>query len=469
MDTSPVARTMRTFSGKAKSWADQTAKDISGSFKGAFSSIAGIISVAGVVAMAKKITDMADEVKGASEALGVSTDFIQGFRTAVSQNSGTVEQANKGLEIFSRNIGQGSENFAKWGVSMTNANGTSKTTTDLLIEVADKIKDTASGSERAAIAFDLFGKSGSALIPTLMMGGEAMKKYIEATDKLSADDLIALADAQDKIQLAIDRTTISLGGFVGGILKAKAAWDSLLTQSRESRIKKFLAELSFNPLKGGPLGAMARVLGAESVNNDIKAVKKIGDTPTAKENSDLISGMINPLKGVLDLQLKIYQILGLQNDRMKDRKVLTANKSTLSDLGKMTIGEIANNRNSLGGDRSKAQRYQSLTEQANQARLNGDQAGFMRLTNQAEGILNGNGKMSSVDSMWKASADALDAQGDTRLADMFRSRINPEFSGIKSLKDSEKQTEFKKANDAVVESAKSLAKIEKAISEVTLE
>lgn len=254
VDTRPFAAGIRSLNRIAK----DAGNSISNSFKDAFKdwkSAFGVGALVGsAVVLAHKLADMADEVKGASEAFGVSTDFIQGWRTAVTQNSGSVEDANKGLEKLSLLIGQNSENFDKWGISLANADGTLKSTQEIILAIADRIKDASSGSERAAIAFDLFGKSGAKLIPTLLQGSEALEKQIESFDKLSPEEITKIADAQDKLNLLGNKAIIIFGHLAGKVLTAAEAYSKL-----ESSIKKVAVALAFIAAPGASIGAVLRI------------------------------------------------------------------------------------------------------------------------------------------------------------------------------------------------------------------
>lgn len=402
LDASEVGRTMRTLTGTFKKWGDGISKSISDSFKSAFRNFGALFSVAGIVAMTRRLANMADEVKGASEALGVSTDFIQGFRTAVSQNSGTVEQANKGLEKLSMLAGQGSKSFEKWGISLTDVNGRIKTTQELILEISDKMKSATSGAERSAIAFDFFGKSGAALIPTLLMGSEALEAYIASSKKLSAEDIVRLANAQDALSLALDKTTIAFGGLVGGLMRAGEAWDYLSSKTREDRVsriaKQFLrlqSQVSGAGMLGvayATIGALPSVLGDAAGELDASR-PGAGATPSESGKTeltnldkaqDILSLMTVPLRQILNLKEIALKVSKLQTEQIKKQLQLERSKADLasekSDRGKYTLEELASvnpfqfRRGSFArNDIFNARRVQNLEGQAKNLNLTPDQ------------------------------------------------------------------------------------------------
>src|SRR5690606_41954766 len=73
--------------------------------------------------------------------------------------------------------------FDAIGVSVTNADGSLRDTEEVMLDVADRFEKIEDGAAKAAIAQELFGRSGTNLIPFLNQGRagiEALKK--EADD-----------------------------------------------------------------------------------------------------------------------------------------------------------------------------------------------------------------------------------------------------------------------------------------------
>lgn len=78
----------------------------------------------------------------------------------------------------------------KLGISATNSIGAIKPVDTLMLEIADKFAAMEDGAKKSALAQDLFGKSGTNLIPMLNQGSEALSKYkatITAEDAKAAD------------------------------------------------------------------------------------------------------------------------------------------------------------------------------------------------------------------------------------------------------------------------------------------
>ncbi len=71
------------------------------------------------------------------------------------------------------------QKFDALGISVRDANGALRPTAEVLKEVADRFQTMPDGAEKTALAMDLFGKSGAAMIPMLNAGSEGMTALME--------------------------------------------------------------------------------------------------------------------------------------------------------------------------------------------------------------------------------------------------------------------------------------------------
>jgi hypothetical protein len=156
--------------------------------------------VAEVVAEAFALKELSEFVLGTveaaahtqdlSEQLGIGTDELQKFAFAAKLGGVDAESAAHSLGLFQRTIGEATsgskeaaEKFAKLHISLKDTGGGTKDTLELLGDVADKLKDT-DPQKRAAIAMQLFGRSGLAMIPVLKEGKEGVEDLYKEFDEL---------------------------------------------------------------------------------------------------------------------------------------------------------------------------------------------------------------------------------------------------------------------------------------------
>lgn len=156
----------------------------------------------------KQFAGQIDELAKASGRLGLTVNELQSLQFAAGQTGVSSNELTKGLERFSRSIGEtaqgigsAKEEFEKLGISVTNADGSLRPTTTLLNEVSDGLKDVEDPAERVRIAFDLFGRSGVKLINTLKGGSEGLTelrdRFNEITITLTEDQAKAVEAAND--------------------------------------------------------------------------------------------------------------------------------------------------------------------------------------------------------------------------------------------------------------------------------
>ncbi len=169
----------------------------------------------------KQFAGQIDDLAKASGRLGLTVNELQSLQFAAGQTGVSSDELTKGLERFSRSIGEtaqgigsAKEEFEQLGVSVKNADGSLKPTTTLLNEVSDGLKDVSDPAERVRIAFDLFGRSGVKLINTLKGGSGELanltSRFNELTLTLTEDQAKAVEGANDGFD-RLAKTFVSFG------------------------------------------------------------------------------------------------------------------------------------------------------------------------------------------------------------------------------------------------------------------
>ena len=156
----------------------------------------------------KQFAGQIDELAKTSQRLGFTVNELQSLEFAAGQTGVSSQELAKGLERFSRSIGEtangigiAKRSFEDLGISVTNSEGQIKPTRELLGEVSDRLKDVQDPAERVRIAFDLFGRSGTKLINTLKGGNEELtalqERFNEVTIQLTGEQAAAVEAAND--------------------------------------------------------------------------------------------------------------------------------------------------------------------------------------------------------------------------------------------------------------------------------
>lgn len=121
----------------------------------------------------------AEELDRLHDKTGLAVGFLSEVRYAAEHTGVSMGQVETGLEGLARNAYKAAHGlsetatrgFDTLGVSVTDAYGNIKETDVLLSEVAGALRDVRSDTTRAALAMDIFGESGSDLLPMFVDTG----------------------------------------------------------------------------------------------------------------------------------------------------------------------------------------------------------------------------------------------------------------------------------------------------------
>jgi hypothetical protein len=161
----------------------------------------GASMAAGAVAMSvaiKAAIDRADELGKSAQQLGVSTEALAALQYAADLSGVSAEGLSASINKLNKSIAEGNPAFEAMGVSVKGANGDLKTADVVLAEVAEKFAGYKDGAEKSALAMEIFGKAGAAMIPLLNGGAEglaAAKSEAESFGMVLSTDVTRAAES----------------------------------------------------------------------------------------------------------------------------------------------------------------------------------------------------------------------------------------------------------------------------------
>lgn len=188
---------------------------------------------AGVAAFAAKsvkgFLDTSGSLQDMSDRLGVSAEKLQEWQYVAEKSGvsgedmqGSMEKLNKAIFAAGSGKGDAAKLFKKLGISVRDANGKLKTSADIMPQLADAFKKNENPTLRTAIAMQLMGKSGGAMVGVLSQGSEAIKAQQEEARKLGlvlSDADVAAGDAFSDEQLGkFNKQLQAIGMTVGAKL-----------------------------------------------------------------------------------------------------------------------------------------------------------------------------------------------------------------------------------------------------------
>ena len=201
-----LGNSMQGVEGKAKNLG-MAVRGVGSAFKALFAAAA----VAGFSAFVKGAIDSADAFGKLSTRTGIAADKLQAYANAGKLADVSQSDLENGLRKLAQTQGEAadgvktySEAYAKLGLSVKKADGSLKPSDQLLGEIADKFQDLPNGPEKAAIAMDIFGRSGSKLITLLNGGTEALERFNYETSENFAQNAEYFNDQITILQIKFD-------------------------------------------------------------------------------------------------------------------------------------------------------------------------------------------------------------------------------------------------------------------------
>jgi len=180
---------------------------------GAAMTVAGGAIVGGFVASAKAAGDYGGQIFDATRKTGMSAESLTALKFAAEQSGVGFDMLQGAIARQARTANEAAtgnktaqEAYARLGISVTDASGKMKDGNTLLLETADALKGIENPTQRSALAMEIFGRSGSQMLPMLMEGSAGIAD-LEAKAKslgLTMTDEMAKAadDAGDRMEAA---------------------------------------------------------------------------------------------------------------------------------------------------------------------------------------------------------------------------------------------------------------------------
>jgi len=209
----------------------------------------------------KKLWDMgvasasyADDVLTLSTQFGIGTDALQEYMymseltdTSVETITGSITKLTKNMQSASEGGKGASEAFKKLGIQVTNSDGTLRDSTEVFNEAIGALGKMENGTDRNALAMQIFGKSAMDLNPLIDVGAEGLAAYAEEAHNvgyvLDNETLESLGETDDQMQRAkkaIEAVKTQIGTYlapiVAKIAEAFANWMATVDWKKVSEV-----------------------------------------------------------------------------------------------------------------------------------------------------------------------------------------------------------------------------------------
>ena len=213
--------------------------------------VTGAFVAAGVAVKAflDDITAVVDESHTLAASVGTTAEVIQGFRQAARATGKDLDQvipddfAQK-LREASTGAGGAADAFKRLDVDVNNSDGTLKSFKDAIGETLDSLNENVKGTERAALAAELFGGRAKDML-TVFKDSAALDAYIQQANRFGIDVGPEASKASEgwqkanaNLSLSFDHVKQTLLDVTGG----QEAWNLALNNAATNVI--FLTELT---------------------------------------------------------------------------------------------------------------------------------------------------------------------------------------------------------------------------------
>jgi lambda family phage tail tape measure protein len=162
--------------------------------------LAAAAAGAGLAVLVKKGIDELDKLDEVSQKIGVTVENLSSLGKVAKIEGMSIDDLAGSLVKLTRTISEantGSEQAAQAFKSMGLDPSTFKNSEDALLQISDKFSQYRDGLKKTALAVDLFGKSGAAMIPFLNQGSDLIKQIQGELDSFGNASTKAAVEAAE--------------------------------------------------------------------------------------------------------------------------------------------------------------------------------------------------------------------------------------------------------------------------------
>lgn len=233
LDSSAFTRGLRKMEEGANKAGDKIASSFADMAKGGVASLAAAFSVGAIVSFGKSVMDFAGDLQDSSDAMGITTDALQGLNAVFLAGGSDAETTKKGLITFTRSLqdiattadGPARKALDALGISFADIAGL--TADEAMYVIADAMKAATDKGAALDAAMTLLGKSASKMAPALFGGAAAMREMASASPKISDADIKSIADAGDLIDALGVQIKVYAAQAVVATAKSETFWKAI--------------------------------------------------------------------------------------------------------------------------------------------------------------------------------------------------------------------------------------------------
>lgn len=197
---------------------------IAGNIKSILAGLGAGLSVGGMAMLVKDMADYQDEMGKLAQKTGIAVESISTLKYVGELSGASIEQLSTGIKGLTNSMfqaGRGSKEFADVfkaiGVDVKNADGSLRSSEQVMLDIADKFAGLEDGTTKSALAMKLFGESGLAMIPMLNQGADAIRRGQDAARGFGLEVSAGAAAAAEEFNDNMARLKANVDGLANSI------------------------------------------------------------------------------------------------------------------------------------------------------------------------------------------------------------------------------------------------------------
>lgn len=343
--------------------------------------------LAPLVATGKLFATMGDQVEKMSRRTGIAVESLSQLTFAASQSGTSIDDLEKSVRRMQRTVydadrGLSTATDALNDLGLSTDDLRNKSPEEQFLLIADRLSKVADMSKRAAIAQQIFGRSGTAMLPMLEDGAAGIEALMRKAEELglviSTRDAKAAAeftDEMDIMQRVLKMTAFTVGSELLPVLREAVNWISengkgVARWVRENGplLRQLLTWAGRMAVVAGGMLVLAKVAGmaAWAIGTAVTAGKALGVTFTFLA--------AHPVIAALAAIAAVTVAVGVAMARTRD------NTKALLEEARSLRRETEQ---SVASDRQALERLNELADQ--EERTNEEKREAIRLLSQLEG------------------------------------------------------------------------------------
>ena len=224
---------------QAESFGTRTKKAFGTVAKGVAAAGAVVVSTgAAMYKMASSAAATTDRVDKMSQKIGISRTAYQELNFILSQSGTSVDMLQAGMKSLTAAMDGAKsgtaanvEQFQRLGVAVTNADGTFRSQEDVMFDVIAALQGMSDQTEKARLASELFGRSGTELMPLLNGAAGSIEEMREQAHRLglvlddeAIDAGVHLTDTIDQVKRSFSAIVTQINLRVMPIVQKALDW-----------------------------------------------------------------------------------------------------------------------------------------------------------------------------------------------------------------------------------------------------